>query len=137
MKMNVAHWPLYALRLRTPQGIAAKDFAIVRETRTGSWLGQRYQGQGIGTEMRAAVLHLAFAGLNAGSAVSGALADNPASAGVSRKLGYQPNGVFRRRVRDTLGYEHRFALTRDRWHQHAVVPVEIDGLTLCLAQFGI
>jgi RimJ/RimL family protein N-acetyltransferase len=155
IKMNVTHWPLYELRLGTPedwnlqlavflrgavvgtQGVAAQDFAITREVRTGSWLGQRYQGQGIGTEMRAAVLHLAFAGLNAESAVSGALADNQASAGVSRKLGYQPNGIFRRRVRDALGYEHRFALTRSRWQQHAAIPVEIGSLAPCLAQFGL
>lgn len=122
MKMNVAHWPLYALRLRTPRlelGLPVLEEldALVQLSTEGvhdpSWtpfavpwtdlLGQHYQGHGIGTEMRAAVLHLAFAGLNTESAVSGALVDKPASAGVSRKLGYQPNGTFRRWVRDILG----------------------------------
>jgi len=119
------------------QNVAAQDFAITREVRTGSWLGQHYQSQGIGTEMRAAVLQLAFSGLGAESAVTGALAGNHASTGVSRKLGYQPNGLVRRRVRDALGYEQRFALARDRWQQHRTVPVEIDGLAPCLPQFGL
>jgi RimJ/RimL family protein N-acetyltransferase len=118
------------------QSVGGRDFAIVREVSTGSWLGQRYQGQGIGTEMRAAVLHLAFAGLGAESAVTAAMTDNAASNAVSRKLGYQPGGVARRRVRDVLGYEQRFALDRSRWEQCRTVPVEIDGLAACLPLFG-
>jgi RimJ/RimL family protein N-acetyltransferase len=118
------------------QSIGARDFAIVHEVSTGSWLGQRYQGQGIGTEMRAAVLHLAFAGLDAESAVTAAMIDNAASNAVSRKLGYQPSGLARRRVRDALAYEQRFALDRSRWEQCRTVPVEIDGLAACLPLFG-
>jgi RimJ/RimL family protein N-acetyltransferase len=119
------------------QGLGARDFAIVGEVSTGSWLGGRYQGQGIGTEMRAAVLDLAFAGLNAESAISGAVAGNSASAAVSRKLGYQPNGLARTRIRDACTYEQRFALDRARWQQHRSVPVEIDGLGSCLPEFGL
>ena len=118
------------------QDIGARDFAILREVHTGSWLGQRYQGQGIGTEMRAAVLHLAFAGLGAESAITAALTDNPASCGVSRKLGYQPNGIARTRVRDVVGYEQRFVLDRFGWERCRTVPVEIVGLAECLPQFG-
>ncbi|GAA2411349.1 GNAT family protein [Actinomadura vinacea] len=110
------------------QGIMARDFTILREVSTGSWLGQRYQGQGIGTEMRAAVLELAFTGLGADSAVTAALTDNAASAAISRKLGYQPNGIVRTRVRDTLGHEQRFKLDRDRWQQHRTAPVQIHDL---------
>jgi hypothetical protein len=43
------------------QGVAGTDFAIRREVATGSWLGRALQGQGIGTQMRAAVLALALA----------------------------------------------------------------------------
>jgi RimJ/RimL family protein N-acetyltransferase len=71
------------------QGIGAREFAVVREVRTGSWLGRRYQGLGIGTQMRAAALHLAFERLGAQHATSGAFEDNAASLGVSRKLGYR------------------------------------------------
>jgi RimJ/RimL family protein N-acetyltransferase len=119
------------------QAIGARNFTIAREVSTGSWLGLRYQGQGIGTEMRAAVLHLAFAGLNAESAITTAMTDNPASAAVSRKLGYRPNGVFRSRVRDALAIEEHFALDRAGWQRHSTVPVEIDGLEPCLPQFAL
>ena len=48
--------------------------ALRRDARvvTGSWLGERHQGRGFGTEMRGAVLELAFAGLGARIAKSGA-----------------------------------------------------------------
>jgi RimJ/RimL family protein N-acetyltransferase len=119
------------------QTVSAREFTITREIHSGSWLGQRYQGQGIGTEMRAAILHLAFAGLTAQSAVSEAMTDNPASVAISRKLGYQANGLDRVRVRDTLGYSQRFTVDRERWQQCRTTLVEIDGLTPCLPQFGV
>ncbi|TDB78872.1 N-acetyltransferase [Actinomadura sp. KC216] len=119
------------------QDISALDLAITRRVATGSWLGRRYQGQGIGTEMRAAVLHLAFAGLDAQEAASSAFADNPASHAVSRKLGYQPNGVDRRVIRGALTIDHRLLLTRTAWEQHRTIPVTIDGLTPCLPLFGL
>src|SRR5205823_3697427 len=52
------------------QGMHADKFATMRTVFTGSWLGRRFQGQGIGKEMRAAALHLAFAGLGARRAES-------------------------------------------------------------------
>jgi RimJ/RimL family protein N-acetyltransferase len=114
------------------QSISARDFATTREVHTGSWLGLRYHGHGIGTEMRAAVLHLAFAGLAADEAVSAAFEHNSASLAVSTKLGYQPDGVQRRTVRGQLVIEHRLRLTRAAWEQHRTVPVEMEGLAPCL-----
>ena len=119
------------------QGVGGRNFAILKEVHTGSWLGRDHQGQGIGTEMRAAVQHLAFAGQNAESAVTAAMADNAASNAVSRKLGYQPAGVARTRVRDALGYEQRFTMDRERWAERRPVPVEIAGLAPCLPLFGL
>src|SRR5215470_14638094 len=81
------------------QGLKATDFAVVREVHTGSWLGLRHQGQGIGTEMRAAVLSLAFDDLGAETARSDAHSDNAASIGVSRKLGYAADGTEQFMVR--------------------------------------
>ncbi|HEV7932513.1 MAG TPA: GNAT family N-acetyltransferase [Actinomadura sp.] len=118
------------------QFIGAKDFPILREVETGSWLGLGHQGDGIGTEMRAAVLHLAFAGLGAETAVTAALTDNPASLGVTRKLGYQENGLARTRVRDDLGYERRFVLDRDGWQRHRRHAIKVEGLAECLPMFG-
>ncbi len=75
------------------QAMAAKEFATTREVSTGSWLGQDYQGQGYGTEQRAAVLEFAFRGLCARVALSGALEGNAASMRVSEKLGYRVTGM--------------------------------------------
>jgi RimJ/RimL family protein N-acetyltransferase len=100
------------------QTLGAADFALLREVGTGSWLGARHHGRGIGTEMRIAVLRLAFAGLDAVDAVSGAFADNPSSFAVSQKLGYQPDGVERLLVRGRPTTVRRLRLPRDRWLQH-------------------
>jgi RimJ/RimL family protein N-acetyltransferase len=118
------------------QSLGSQDLSITRQVRTSSWLGRRYQGQGIGTEMRAAVLHLAFAGLDADEAVSGALEHNQASLGVSRKLGYQPDGHKRHAVRGTMTVERRLCLTRADWERHRTVPVSIEGLAPCLPLMG-
>ncbi len=78
---------LYNGRAVGTQTRTAEDFVLLREVSTGTWLGRVFQGKGIGTEMRAAVLHLAFEGLGAEYANSGAFVDNLQSHGVSRKLG--------------------------------------------------
>ena len=75
------------------QKLGARDFAITREVDTGSWIGLRHQGQGIGTEMRAAAVLFAFDHLGALTARSSAFADNARSHGVSRRLGYRRDGT--------------------------------------------
>jgi len=118
------------------QGMSATDFAILREVGTGSWLGQAHQGRGIGTEMRAAVLHLAFAGLGARYATSGAFTDNAPSQAVSRKLGYVDDGMERRVRRGQAATVLRLRLDRATWQATGTVPVRISGLADCLAMFG-
>lgn len=56
---------------------------------TTSWLIAPFQGRGLGTRARAAVLELAFAHLDAEAAKSWALAENTASVTVSTALGYR------------------------------------------------
>jgi RimJ/RimL family protein N-acetyltransferase len=119
------------------QGVSGRDFAVLREVRTGSWLGRRHQGQGIGTQMRAAVLHLAFEGLGAQHATSDAFEDNAASLGVSRKLGYRDDGIEWHAVRGHPATVRRLRLTRDDWQAARSVPVEINGLEPCLPFFGL
>lgn len=119
------------------QTIGARELAVTRQVHTGSWLGQRHQGKGIGTEMRAAVLHLAFADLGVQEAVSGAFDHNVASQGVSRKLGYQPDGINRHAIRGAVSIEHRLRLTRAAWEEHRTVPVTTNGLAPCLPLLGI
>ena len=86
--------------------------------------------------MRAAVLHLAFAGLGALEANTSAWIDNVASQRVSLRLGYEPNGeqLLARRGEPTrhLG----FRLTRDAWQQNHFEGIEIHGLEPCLALLG-
>src|SRR5882757_6790280 len=103
------------------QDISGDEFAIRREVGTGSWLGWRYQRQGIGTEMRAAVLHLAFAGLRAEEAVSGAYAHNTASHKVSGRSGYQPDGVERHVLRGSVSTLCRYRLSRADWEARRTV----------------
>ena len=97
------------------QGLSGHDFAARREVSTGSWIGRQYQGQGIGTEMRAAVLYLAFEGLGAEYATSGAYENNAASLAVSRKLGYADDGIERHIVRDKPMVLRRLRLDRATW----------------------
>ncbi|MGH3495037.1 MAG: GNAT family N-acetyltransferase [Sciscionella sp.] len=119
------------------QGLGARDFAILREVHTGSYLGRESQGHGFGTEMRAAVLHLAFIGLAAQYATTSAHQDNLASQGVSRKLGYDCDGVDRQVVRAAPITIYRYRLDRERWAEHRSTDVEITGLEPCLPWFGL
>ncbi|MFD3483621.1 GNAT family N-acetyltransferase [Streptomyces sp. NPDC058665] len=119
------------------QDVGADDFAVTREAVTGSWLGLKYQGRGIGTEMRAAVLHLAFEGLGARYATSGAMVDNAPSLRVSEKLGYRPDGLTVESVRGEARLQRRLRLDRAGWEEHRTVPVELHGLEPSLALFGL
>lgn len=112
------------------QGLTGRDFAVVREVHTGSWIGQEFQGKGIGTEMRAAVLRFAFEYLGARTARSDAWLDNLASSGVSRKLGYLPDGTETRSRRGTITIMQRLLVTAERFAEHRPGwAFEVDGFT--------
>lgn len=119
------------------QDLNATRFAFTRVVSTGSWLGIAHQGQGLGTEMRAAVLHLAFAGLGAVEAHSGAWRDNARSHAVSARLGYEENGRRTEVRRDRPDEMVLLRLTRERWEAHRRDDVEIVGLDGCLDRFGL
>lgn len=119
------------------QGVSAADFAVLRSVSTGSWLGRRFHGQGIGRAMRAAVLALAFDGLGARTATSGAFTDNPASLAVSRALGYREDGLEWHVRRGAAAPLQRFRLDRADWARGQRVPVTVDGLDACLPWFGV
>jgi RimJ/RimL family protein N-acetyltransferase len=114
------------------QDLFAKQFSVRRTVESGSWLTQRAQGRGIGTEMRAAVLHLAFAGLGAEEALSGSFVDNPASAAVSRRHGYAPNGEEIRAREGEAARLQRWVLTRASWTPQRRDDIRIAGLEACL-----
>lgn len=119
------------------QALYGNNFPVLRTVATGSWLGREHQRNGIGTEMRAAALHLAFAGLSAEVARSDAFPDNPASRRVSEKLGYVFDGVNRVAPRGAIVETNRFRLTREAWEATRSLPVEISGLAPCLELFGL
>lgn len=119
------------------QEIKGQEFALTREVRSGSWLGQPYQGKGYGTQMRAAVLELAFTHLGAEYARTRAFLDNPASLGVSRRLGYQPNGTRRVARRGAVAEAQDLVLSRADWLAHRKVPVQVHGLEQCRSMFGL
>jgi RimJ/RimL family protein N-acetyltransferase len=118
------------------QGISAKRFGIRRVVATGSWLGRDHQGQGFGTEMRAAVLHLAFEGLDATAAGSAAVVGNAASARVSEKLGYRPNGTGVVAPRGEPVTQQDYLLRRADWRPD-LHPTAIEGLEACRDMFGL
>ena len=117
------------------QGLGARSFARTRRIETGSWLGRPSQGRGLGTEMRAAVLELAFAGLGAVEAWSAAHAGNAASRRVSEKLGYAAAGTEWHRPRGERIRATRLVRHSDGWR--SPVRVEVEGLEPLLPLFGV
>jgi RimJ/RimL family protein N-acetyltransferase len=117
------------------QDMNAERFAVLRSVQTGSWLGRVHQGQGLGKEMRQAILHLAFAGLGAEEAHSGAFFDNEPSLGTSRSVGYQPNGESLALRRDAAARIVNLRIDRAAWEQRRRDDIEIIGLEGCLDMF--
>jgi RimJ/RimL family protein N-acetyltransferase len=73
------------------QALSGEGFNVARKADTGSWLVRDAQCGGLGTQMRAAVLQLAFCELGAFEAHTDCHVGNHPSQGVTRKLGYEPN----------------------------------------------
>jgi hypothetical protein len=118
------------------QEVMARDFAVKRVVNSGSWLGRNFQGRGLGTEARAAILALAFDGLSADAAESGYIEGNGSSARVSEKLGYRVHGDEVFAIEGKRQLEIKVRCTRATWHRD-LVPVTIEGLRPCLKLFGV
>jgi RimJ/RimL family protein N-acetyltransferase len=119
------------------QALFARDFAVKRTVATGSWLGLAPQGLGFGKEMRQAVLGLAFDHLGAEVAETDAMVDNVRSAGVSRSVGYELNGIGRLAPNGIARETQRFRMTRDGWVARPRPAVAVEGLEACLDLFGV
>jgi RimJ/RimL family protein N-acetyltransferase len=109
-------------------GLITHDFAVTRTFETGSWLGREHQGRGLGTQMRLATLALGFDGFGAEEATTAAFHDNAASLGVTRKLGYEPNGVQRNARRGARADTLRFRMDRAHWDTIRPAGVELHGV---------
>ncbi len=120
------------------QEMNGERFVTQRSVSTGSWLAASHQGRGLGTEMRAAILHLAFAGLGAEEALSGAFLSNERSLRVSRRLGYEDNGQqIGLRAGATPAVHQNFRMTRERFEAMRRDDIVIENLEPCLEMFGL
>jgi RimJ/RimL family protein N-acetyltransferase len=118
------------------QGLTGQNFGLVREVKTGSWIGLRHQRRGIGTEMRAAVLAFAFDHLGAVRARSSAFSGNVASLRVSERLGYQPDGTETVVRRGRAGQDVRLLVTSDRFVRPDWT-LQVEGLDACRELLGV
>ncbi|GAB3072761.1 GNAT family N-acetyltransferase [Phycicoccus sp. Root101] len=117
--------------------LRADDFRVVRDVSTSSWLGLAHQGRGVGTAARASLLAVAFDHLGAESALTEVFRDNHASQGVSRRLGYEPDGISRDARGDEVLVSDRLRLTRTRWSARSRPVVEVTGMDGCRGMFGV
>jgi len=115
-----------------PQNITADNFKLLRTVNTFALLLDHH-GKGIGKEMRSAALHLSFDGFRALRAESDAFADNDESNGVSRSLGYEPNGTLLAPRPSGAALMQRHVMTREMWEHHHRNDIDIVGLQPCLA----
>lgn len=141
-RWNVAAWQLGlgVFRQGEPIGMVtlrAHDFLVVREVTTSSWLGIDHQGKGYGTEARVGLLTLAFDHLGARAARTEVFQDNHSSQGVSRKLGYEHDGISVDARGDEAVVSDRLRLTREKWTQEKRMVVRVSGMAACRPMFGL
>ena len=119
------------------QGVAATSFPVTRTGETGSWLGREFQGRGLGTAMRRAFCELLFDHLGFEEITSAAFLDNPASLGVSRKVGYRPTVVNRLQRREgELALNQGLVLTPETFVRGAQ-PIEVTGAASVRSFIGL
>jgi RimJ/RimL family protein N-acetyltransferase len=122
----------------TPIGMVslrARDFRVTRGVTTTSWLGLPHHHQGFGTEARAGLLTLAFDHLGATDATTEVFTDNDASQGVSRRLGYQHDGISKDARGDEVLVSDRLRLTAERWAEIDHPPVTVEGVEQARSMF--
>lgn len=119
------------------QGVSATHFPVTRTGETGSWLGRELQGRGLGTAMRRAFCELLFDHLGFEEITSAAFLDNPASLGVSRKVGYRPTSVRRIERREgELALNQGLVLTPETLVR-GDVPIEVTGASAVRSFLGL
>jgi len=119
------------------QELEGNDFLALCTVETSSFLVTRARGRGFGKQMRRAVLALAFGPLQAQAAITEAWHDNHASLGVSRALGYRPNGESLHRRGNGVDTMLHMRLRRADWFAAGFPQVSIDGFDACRPLFGL
>lgn len=129
-------WRLYFVVMLGEQAAGMQDligvhFDTCQTVSSFSWLAPGFRGQGLGREMRAALLHLAFEGFGAAEATSEAFGDNVAANRVSEVLGYQPNGTDWATRRGEKALLRRWRLRREDWLPGRRSDIELIGVDAC------
>ena len=119
------------------QDLTGSDFDSFGTVESTSWVSTDVRRRGIGTEMRAAILHLAFKGLGAAEAHSEGAFDNVGSNAVSERLGYERNGVAwaTHQGKPVLG--QRWRLNRTTWELNRRSDITMTGIAECRQVLGI
>jgi len=117
--------------------LGAKQFSVLRQFQTGSWLGLEFHGRGLGKEMRMACLTLGFDGLGAERALTAAWHDNAASLGVTRSLGYVEEGRRRELRRDQPDEIVSFRMDRSHWDTIRRDDIELAGVEGACSFLGV
>ena len=120
------------------QELEGRDFLTLRTVDTSSYLVESARGQGLGKLMRRAVLALGFGPLGAQAAITSAWHDNAASLGVSRALGYRPNGETLHPRDGRADVMVHLRMRRDEWLAgQAGTGITISGFDPCRPFFGL
>jgi len=120
------------------QELEGTDFLTLRTVDTSSFLIPAARGRGYGQQMRSAVLALAFGPLQAEAAITSAWHDNHASLGVSRALGYRPNGESLHARGNRADVMKHLRLLRADWLAGGRGDqVLISGFEACRPLFGL
>ncbi len=119
------------------QDITGNDFDAFGTVETTSWVSSDVRQRGIGTEIRAAILHLAFEGLGAQEAHSEAGVENHGSNGISQRLGYEPNGMSWATHQDQPVLGQRWRLLRERWEADRRDDIQLFGVQACREALGL
>jgi len=120
------------------QELEASDFLTLRTVDSSSFLVTPARGRGFGKQMRIAVLALAFGPLAAEAAITSAWHDNHASLGVSRAVGYRPNGESLHAHPGRVDVLVHLRLLRAHWLASGIGDqVGITGFDACRPLFGL
>lgn len=135
-KVEPSSWRLYFVVVVDGHAVGMQDligvdFATFGTVTSFSWLVDDQRGRGLGHEMRAAILHLAFDGLGAREASSDAFTDNHGSNAISRDLGYEPNGSDWATRQGEPALLNRWRLTRDNWEQRHRDNIRLHNIEAC------
>jgi RimJ/RimL family protein N-acetyltransferase len=135
-KVEPDSWRLYFVVVVDGHPVGMQDligvsFSAFRTVTSFSWLAADQRGRGLGHEMRAAILHLAFDGLGAKEASSDAFVDNHGSNAISRDLGYEPNGSDWATRRGEPALLNRWRLTRVNWEQRRRDDIQLHNIEAC------